>query len=529
MAEVARDLGVPEDALDPRGRYVAKLPPTLAGRRARGRLVLVTAITPTSKGEGKTLTTVGLAQALRRWGVRAAATLRQPSLGPLLGGKGGAAGGGRAQVEPAQLVNLHLTGDIHAVVAAQDTLAALADAHVHHGKTPTIDRLAVPRALDVNDRALRRPRVKDGDAEREVPFVIAAASESMAVLSLARSYADLRARLGRIVVGRAPDGAPVTAEDVGARGACAAILRDALSPNLLQTTEGAPVLVHAGPFGNVSHGHNSVLADEVALSLADVVVTEAGFATELGAEKYVSLVHAAAGGAAPSLAVLVVSVRALAAHGAASGARGDDALAAGLSNLDAHLRILRTLGLPAVVALNRFADDADPAVARVLDHCAKAGVAAAAHTCFADGAAGGEALARLVLDRLDAGKAAPRAPYPSDAPLAEKLRLLATRVYGAEGVDLDPDAQASLAWLESAGFGALPPCVAKTALSISDDAKRGATPTEGWRLRVRDLRVAAGAGYVVALAGDVLLMPGLGAAPAAHRVDLLDDGTIVGV
>lgn len=527
IVDVAADLGVRAEDLDPRGRHVAKLPLSLAGPR-RGRLVLVTGITPTRQGEGKTLTVVGLTQALRRLGKRAAATLRQPSMAPLFGSKGGATGGGRSSVEPATSVNLHLTGDAHAVTAAQNLVAALADAHVHHGNALGIDPASppFPRCLDVNDRSLRRVGATVAGQPREAPFVVTAASEAMGVFSLASSYADLRRRLGEMVVGLARDGRAVTAADVGARGAAAAVLRDALSPNLLQTTEGAPAIVHGGPFGNVSHGHNSRVADDVALSLADVVVTESGFATELGAEKYVGLLMSQ-GGAPPDVAVLVASVRALRSHGAALGAKGDDALAAGFANLDAHLGVLRTLGLPAVVAVNRFADDAPEDVRLVVEHCARAGVPAAAHDCFARGGEGGEDVARLVLRRLEGDRPRPHPPYDAKAPFEEKLAGLA-RLYGADGVDVSPQARASLEQIRRAGLDALPPCVAKTPLSISDDATLPGAP-RGWTLRVRDVRVAAGAGYVVALCGDILLMPGFGASPAAHRVDLRDDGAIVGL
>jgi formate--tetrahydrofolate ligase len=514
IRDVADDLRLDPADWSDRGRGVAKVSSAVAKRPPRGRFVLVTATTPTTHGEGKTVTTIGLADALRRRGMRAAATLRQPSLGPLFGTKGGATGGGRATVEPAQRIDLHFTGDLHAVAAAQDLVAAMTDASIHHGNPLEIDptRPLLPRCLDVNDRELRHVVTGLGGhadgTPREAEFVITAASETMAILCLATSHADLKARLGRMLVGVARAGGPVTAADVGAHKAAAALLADALQPNLVQTAEGTPALVHGGPFANVSHGHNSILADRVALTGCDVVVSESGFGADLGAEKYVDLVMPA-GGARPEAAVLVTSLRALGEQGEA--------------NLDAHLRILRALGIPAIVALNGFPGDDAARAHALLRRCEVAGTPAVAHTAFRDGGEGALDLADAVISSLAKRQAAPAPLYAAEAPLPQKLAAIATRVYGATSVEIEPAAARALDDVTRMGFESLPVCVAKSPYSLTGDERGGTT------LRIRDLRVDAGAGYVVALAGKPLLMPGLGAKPHALDVDVDDEGVVTGL
>lgn len=515
---LARRLGLEPDDVEPRGRHALKIRLDALRRAPRGKLVLVTSMSPTAHGEGKTLTTIGLAMALQRRGLLAIPAIRQPSLGPVFGLKGGATGGGAAQVVPGDEINLHFTGDIHAVVAAQDLIAAMVDAHVLHGNAKQIDpaRVLVPRTLDLNDRQLRHVVDGLGGAKDGVPrqdgFVIAAASEVMAILSLATDYADLKRRLGAMVVALDRHGKPVTAADVGATGSAAALLRDAMMPNLVLTSEGGPALVHAGPFANVSHGTSSVVADRVGLALADVVVTECGFGSELGAEKFVDIVCAESG-LAPQAGVVVASLAAIHMHG--------------LENLWHHVDLVTRMGLPVVVALNRFPSDPDDEVDRVLRACAAHGVRAAPHTCHRDGGAGGLALADEVLALLDEKPPTLRPLYAADAPFDAKIAALA-HAYGASGVHLEKAALESLARLRDAGLDKLPVCVAKTPLSLSDDPAKPGVP-KGWTLTVRDVHVHAGAGYLVALAGEIVLMPGLGASPAALRIDLTDDGRITGL
>lgn len=508
----------------------------LAGRPA-GKLVVVTAVTPTPQGEGKTTTVVGLVDALRRLGVRAVGTLRQPSLGPTFGLKGGASGGGRAQVVPAEAVNLHLTGDFHAVTAAHNLAAAMVDNHVHHGNSLGIEpgTLAWHRTLDVDDRELRNVVVGLGGRVngpvRETGFVITAASEVMAVLALARDLADLRARLGRVVVGRKRGGEPVTLEEVRAAGAMAALLREAMKPNLLQTLEGSPVLVHAGPFANVAHGASSVAADRLALGLAEIVVTEAGFAAELGAEKFVDL-KCRQGGLVPAAAVLVATVRALKHHGGAAGRPEEPDVAAvvrGSENLARQAAVVRQLGLPLVVAVNRFASDAPAELEAVREAALAAGARAAVTASpFADGGAGALELAQAVREAAAAGAEELHLLYPDELPLAAKIELLATRLYGAAQVELSHAAAQQLEELGRLGFGRLPVCTAKTQLSMSHDARLGPHP-RGYAFPVREVRLQAGAGFVTALAGDMLLMPGLPLHPAAEAVDVDPSGRITGL
>lgn len=529
ITDVAAELGLPEEGLRPLGPDRAKVRPEAPDTppAADARLVLVSAIGPTRAGEGKTTVSVGLADGLRRVGRRVALALREPSLGPVFGIKGGGTGGGRSQVEPATDINLHFTGDLHAVTTAHNLLAALIDNDLHFGGASGLspDTVTWPRVLDVNDRALRQVVLSPGkDAERRGRFDITAASEIMAVLALAESLDDLRARLSRIVVGtRADDGREVTADRLGAVESMLALLKDALMPNLVQTREGTPAFVHTGPFGNIAHGCSSVVATRTALAYAQEVVTEAGFGFDLGGEKFLHLKMRQAG-LWPRAVVLVATVRALQAHG-----EGD--LERGLAHLDRQLANVAAFGLPAVVAINVFGTDAEADLARLEAHCAAAGVPAARITAFSDGGAGAETLARTLLDTLDAGDAAPPEPrflYDVAAPLDAKLEAVATTLYGASGLEWSDTARADLEQLRAAGHDRLPVCVAKTHLSFSADPKAGGL-AEGFVMPVRRLRLSAGAGFVVALAGRIVTMPGLPRDPAAHHVRVRPDGSIGGL
>ncbi len=544
ISDVAAKLGFEPDDLERYGDHVAKpsvdaLQRTLE-REATGSLVLVTAMTPTPQGEGKTVTTVGLGQALARRGESAAVAIREPSLGPVFGIKGGAAGGGYSQVLPMEDVNLHFTGDIHALTSAHNLVAAAVDAHLHHGADPPIDSRSVtwPRALDVDDRALREIVLGLGGQANGVPreggFQITAASELMATLGLAEDYADLKARLERIVVASGPDGDPVTVADLEVAGAVAALLRDALRPNLVQTIEGVPAFVHGGPFANIAHGTNTAIADRVGLAGAEYLVTEGGFGSELGAEKFVDVVTRQTG-LAPEAAVLVVTVRALKRQGlsmwpsdAERLAEPDvDAALDGLENALAHVEILERLGMPVVVALNRFPQDTDEEVDAVLEAFAERGIPAAESTVHRDGGEGGTELARLVTDAVDEpGRGRPL--YDSSATVREAIETVATEVYGARDVEYVDSAPDDLERIERLGLEELPVCLSKTPYSLSDDPERTGVPTD-WTLTVREIRPAAGAGFLVALTGDVLTMPGLPSDPAATDVDLEADGTITGL
>ncbi len=539
IAVVATDLGLGPDQIEPYGRHVAKIGWEALGRspERQGALVLVTAITPTPHGEGKTTTAIGLVDALRRLGTRAVATLRQPSLGPVFGLKGGASGGGRAQVVPMERVNLHLTGDFDAVTAAHNLAAALLDNHLNHGNALGLEpgSISWPRALDVNDRVLRDVVVglggRGNGPVRETAFVITAASEVMALLALAQDLPDLRRRLGRIVVARRKDGTPVTLEDLRAAGAMAALLVDAAKPNLVQTLEGAPVLMHTGPFGNISQGSSSVMADRFALGAAEVVVTEAGFGADLGAEKFFDI-KCRQSGLEPAAAVLVATVRALKHHGRSSRAPDEEdveAVRRGAENLAHHLRILREFRVPVVVAVNAFATDKPAEIDAVCEAAMAAGARAAVPaTHHAEGGGGALELAREVGAAVRAGGSRFRFLYPNDLKLAGKIEALATRIYGADSVEYARAAAQQLTELEQLGFSALPVCMAKTHLSLSHDPLLGATP-RGFRFPVRELRLAAGAGFVTAIAGDMQLMPGLPAHPAAESIDVAPDGRIVGL
>ncbi len=539
--EIGESLGLSPDDLEPYGAHKAKIRWEAIARaadRPDGTLVVVTAMTPTPAGEGKSTTTIGLADGLRRLGVRAVIALREPSLGPVFGVKGGAAGGGHAQVAPMEDINLHFTGDIHAIGAAHNLLAAMLDNHLAQGNALGLDprRILWTRVVDMNDRALRNVVLGLGGPAHGVPresgFEITVASEVMAILCLSRDLQDFKARLERAVVAERGDGTLVTARELRAAGAMALLVRDAIKPNLVQTLESTPALVHGGPFGNIAHGCNTLIATRLGLKLGEVLVTEAGFATELGLEKFADI-KCRVGGLVPAVAVVVATVRALKLQGGIAladlGREDVAAVGRGFENLAKHLENVRALGLTPVVALNHFSGDTDPEVAAVLDRCRAAGVAAEISRCWALGGAGTLELARAVLDAARCADRAAFAPlYPDDLPLLRKIETIATRMYGADGARLAPAAQAKLERWEALGYGALPVCIAKTQNSLSDDAKKRGRP-RGFTVVVRDAMLAAGAGFVVAYAGDVLTMPGLPKVPGAESMDVDADGNAIGL
>jgi formate--tetrahydrofolate ligase len=534
IQEIAQKLSLSPAHYESIGAYGAKLSLELLTDPAfpvRGKFILVTATTPTTSGEGKTVVSIGLAQALERIGRKSIVTSREPSLGPVFGLKGGAAGGGLSQVEPSQKINLHFHGDFHAITSAHNLLSAMIDSHLFHGNALDLDPAAVtwPRALDMNDRALRRIVVGvglKGDApSRESGFVITAASEIMAIMGLSSSRADLRRRLDAIVVGVNRSGHPVTAADLGVTGAMMALLADALLPNLVQTTEGTPALVHTGPFANIAHGTSSVLSQQMALRLADFVVNEAGFAADLGAEKYFDVAMRASG-IEPAVAVLVTTVQSLRAQGADS---PQDSLTAGFANLAHHIHTLRGFGVPIVVALNRFPADQAAELEAVAAYCAQLGVAFSTVEAFTKGGRGSIDLAEKVIAAIDANPSPKIVPaYSLADSVEEKIRKVATQVYGAGDVAFSDEARTKLQRFAEWGFAGLPVCIAKTQYSLSDDPKRMGAPT-GWTLNIRDVTLSAGAGFVVAVAGNMMLMPGLPSTPRAVSVDVDEDGTITGV
>jgi formate--tetrahydrofolate ligase len=536
ITEIAARAGIPPNALEPYGRYKAKVGfdfiRSLADK-PDGALVLVTGISPTPAGEGKTTTTIGLGDALRAEGARTMICLREPSLGPCFGVKGGATGGGHAQVVPMDEINLHFTGDFHAITAANNLLASMLDNHVHWGNTLGIQprRITWRRALDMNDRALRHLVVGLGGEAREEGFDITVASEVMAVFCLARDLQDLQERLGRMIVATRPDGTFITAQDLKADGAMAALLRDALMPNLVQTLEGTPALVHGGPFANIAHGCNSVMATQLGLKLADVVVTEAGFGADLGGEKFLDIKCRAAG-IWPACAVVVASIRALKMHGGVAradlGSPDPQVVARGTANLARHVENLSKFGLPVVAAINRFPTDTAAEIEVVQAAMARLGTEAVLCTHWADGAAGASGLARAVLSRI-ASSQTPYSPlYPDDLPLAEKIQTIAREIYRAGEVRMSRSVARHLQAFEAAGFGTAPVCIAKTPYSFSADPTLRGAP-EGHVLPVRDVRLSAGAGFVVALAGDVMTMPGLPRVPAAESIRLDANGMIEGL
>jgi formate--tetrahydrofolate ligase len=534
-------LGIDADHLEPYGHYKAKLSlDYLDGLRDRpdGRLVLVTAISPTPAGEGKTTTSVGLGDALNRIGKKTVVCLREPSLGPVFGMKGGAAGGGHAQVVPMEDINLHFTGDFNAIQLANNLLAALLDNHIHHGNALDIDvrRISWKRVLDMNDRALRDIVVSLGGPgngyPREDGFDIVVASEVMAILCLAESMADLKARLGRIVVAYTRDRKPVRAADLNAQGAMAVLLKDALKPNLVQTLENNPAILHGGPFANIAHGCNSVIATRAALKLGDYVVTEAGFGADLGAEKFIDI-KCRKSGLRPSAAVIVATIRALKFHGGvdvkALNQENVGALDKGFANLERHVRNVRDVfGLPCVVSINHFTHDTEAEIALVQKKCAALGVPVVLARHWAQGGAGAEALAREVVALAESGSAALKFAYEDDLPLAQKIEAIAKKIYGAGGVSIEAKARTRLQELEQEGYGRFPVCIAKTQYSFSSDASLRGAPS-GHTLTVREVRLSAGAEFVVAICGDIMTMPGLPKVPAADKIDLTDDGRVIGL
>lgn len=542
ITEIATGLGLNPDDIELYGSNKAKIAYPALNRllnepgRPQGKIVLMTAITPTPAGEGKTTTTIGLSMALNKLGKKAITALREPSLGPVFGVKGGASGGGKAILEPFREINLHFTGDMHAISSAHNLLAAMLDNHLHQGNPLAINPLAIPfpRVVDMNDRALRSVVVglggRLGGVPRESGYAITVASEVMAILCLSQSLPELKERLGRIIVGRTKTGAPVTASDLKAQGAMTALLRDALKPNLAQTREGTPAFVHGGPFANIAHGCSSILGSRLARALGEIVVTEAGFGSDLGFEKYCDIV-APTGGLAPDAVVLVATVRALKMHGGVSKTRLDGenvkAVERGLKNLDRHAVNVAQMGVPFVIAINHFYSDTQAETDAVRRHCEERGWPVAFSSVFAEGGEGGRELGEAVLAALE--RPAHFAPnYEADLPLREKLLAVATRVYGATGVELSPEAEAQRKWLEAHGLDRLRVCIAKTQYSFSDDPKAGGDPGP-FTLRIRSLTPSAGAGFVVALAGEIMTMPGLPEHPAAENVDVDADGEITGL
>jgi formate--tetrahydrofolate ligase len=545
IESLAESLGLQADELEPYGRYKAKVALHALERlkgRPDGRYVCVTGINPTPLGEGKTVVTIGLAQALRRLGKRAISTLRQPSMGPVFGIKGGATGGGHSQVVPMEEVNLHFTGDFHAIAAAHNLLAALIDNHLHHGNRLGLDPEAIlwRRSLDLNDRALRRVRVGLGGGtngvERESGYDITPASEVMAILSLCRSPRDLKERLGRILVGVDREGRGVPAAALAAQGAMAAILKDAIKPNLVQNVEGGAAIIHCGPFANVAHGNNSVLADLLALKLADYVVTESGFGSEMGAEKLFDI-KCPVSGIVPSAAVIVCSIRALKLHGgvvmtgrdASALAKPDvSAVRRGCENLRKHVENIRIFGLPAVVAVNRFDSDTQAEVDEVLTQARDAGAFAAVPAeVWARGGEGGLQLAEAVMRAADSGGQF-KPLYAPEISIEAKIETIARRIYGASGVTYTNKARERIEFCRRQGLGQLPICMAKTPLSLSHDPALKGRP-EGFVVPVTDIRAAAGAGYVYPLIGSIMTMPGLPSTPAAQQIDLDDEGRVSGL
>ena len=539
ITEIAASLGIREEELEPYGRFKAKLNDSLYNRlkdRKDGKLILVTAINPTPAGEGKTTTTAGLGEAMAKIGKNAVIALREPSLGPVFGVKGGAAGGGYAQVVPMEDINLHFTGDMHALTSANNLLCAMLDNHMQQGNELRIDqrRVLIKRCLDMNDRALRNVVVGLGGKMNGIPredgFIITVASEVMAILCLAADSSDLKERLGNILVAYNLDGEPVYAKDLKAEGAMAALLRDAINPNLVQTLEGTPVIMHGGPFANIAHGCNSVRATRLALKLADYCITEAGFGSDLGAEKFFDIKCRLAG-LRPNAVVVVATARALKYNGggpkAETGNENLEALKKGIVNLGAHIQNMRKYGVPVVVAINRFDSDTDAELAYIEQYCKENGADFALSEVFAKGGEGGMELARKVC-------AAAEQPsnfhpiYAGDLPVREKIATIAKEIYGADGVTYTAQAEKALKEIAALGGDALPVCIAKTQYSLSDNAALLGRPA-GFQITIRDLRLSNGAGFVVAYAGDIMTMPGLPKRPAAERIDVDASGKISGL
>ena len=540
ITEIAKTAHVDEKYIEQYGRYKAKIDPALLKETQRkdGRLVLVTAITPTPAGEGKTTTTIGLADGLRRIGKDAVVALREPSLGPVFGIKGGAAGGGYAQVVPMEDINLHFTGDFHAIGAANNLLAAMLDNHIQQGNALNIDprRITWKRCMDMNDRQLRF--IVDGlggkvnGTPREDGFDITVASEIMAVLCLSTGIADLKERLGRMIVGYTYDDKPVTCAELKAAGAMTALLKDAIKPNLVQTLEGTPAFVHGGPFANIAHGCNSVMATRMALRMGDYAVTEAGFGADLGAEKFLDIKCRMAN-LTPDAVVIVATVRALKMHGGLAKteltAQNIPALERGVPNLLRHVsNIKNVFGLPCVVAVNRFPTDTDAEIDFIIEKCRELGVNTVLSTVWADGGRGGEALAREVVRLCEEEKGSFTFAYDADMTIEQKIDAIVRRIYGGDGASIAPAAKKQIARLTELGFGNMPVCMAKTQYSFSDDQTKLGAPT-GFTVTVRSVKVSAGAGFIVALTGDIMTMPGLPKVPAAERIDVDENGMISGL
>lgn len=528
--EVARKLQLPDKYFEQigsdRGKVRIELLADPAFKR-RGKLIIVTATTPTAAGEGKTVTSISLTQGLAHIGKKVVITSREPSLGPVFGMKGGAAGGGLSQIEPSSKINLHFNGDFHAISSAHNLLAALVDAHLFHGNELNLDpeQITWPRTIDMNDRALRHILVsldsKKEGAKRQTGFIITAASEIMAIVALARDRKDLRRRLDSIVVGVTRDGNPVCAKDLSATGGMTALLNEAILPNLVQTTDGTPAFVHAGPFGNIAHGTSSVISQEMGLRLADYVVNECGFAADLGAEKYFDIVMQQSG-IVPSAAVLVTTVRSMRNQGEGNFERG-------LLNLGKHIEILKGFGVPIVAAINRFPDDSNSDLGRLAAYCVERGVPTAISDGFTKGGPGAKALAENVIEAIEENPSLGVHPlYSFEEPLADKIRRVAQRVYGANDVKFSDQAAAKLKQFSDWGYAKLPVCIAKTQYSLSDDPKRLGAPT-GWTLNVANASLSAGAGFVVVISGNMMLMPGLPKVSRAASIDVDDSGKIIGI
>ncbi len=540
ITDVAAKLGISEDDIELYGRYKAKLSMDLIRRMETekpGKLVLVTAITPTPAGEGKSTTTVGLAQGLHKIGKKVIVALREPSLGPCMGIKGGAAGGGYSQVVPMEDINLHFTGDFHAITSAHMLLSAMLDNHIQQGNALNIDprRIVWKRVVDMNDRELRNIVVGLGGKAHGVPrqdgFDITVASEVMAILCLANSLHDLKERLSKIIVAYDYSGNPVTAGQIKAHGAMAALLKDAIKPNLVQTLENVPAIIHGGPFANIAHGCNSVMATKTCMKLADYTITEAGFGADLGAEKFFDIKCRYAG-LKPDAVVIVATVRALKMHGGVPKTElktpNVEAVKAGLCNLEKHIENVKKFGVPAVVAINIFAQDTAEELEAVREHCAKHGVNVALSDVFAKGGEGGIELAKEVVALAESGKANFKPIYELDMPLKEKIETIAKEIYGADGVNYTKEADKALKEFEALGYGNLPVCMAKTQYSFSDDQTLLGRPS-GFTITIKNCRIAAGAGFVVVLTGDIMTMPGLPKVPAAEKIDVSDEGVISGL
>ena len=540
ITDVAAKLGISEDDIELYGKYKAKLSYDLIRRvkdKKDGKLILVTAITPTPAGEGKSTTTVGLAQGLAKLGKKVIVALREPSLGPCMGIKGGAAGGGYSQVVPMEDINLHFTGDFHAITSAHMLLAAMLDNHIQQGNALNIDprRIAWKRVVDMNDRELRNIVVGLGGKAHGVPrqdgFDITVASEVMAILCLASSLHDLKERLAKIIVAYDYNGNPVTAGQIKAQGAMAALLKDAVKPNLVQTLENVPAIIHGGPFANIAHGCNSVMATQTGMKLADYTITEAGFGADLGAEKFFDIKCRYAG-LKPDVTVIVATVRALKMHGGVP--KTDlktpnvEAVKKGLVNLEKHIENVKKFGVPCVVAINIFAQDTAEELEAVREHCAKHGVNVALSDVFAKGGEGGIDLAKEVIALADSGESKFAPIYPLDMSLKGKIETIAKEIYGADGVNYTKEADKALKEFEELGYGNLPICMAKTQYSFSDDPALLGRPS-GFKITIRNCRIAAGAGFIVVLTGDVMTMPGLPKVPAAEKIDVTDDGVISGL